>query len=461
MDYGNSALIKLMRSKSIISINRFCLKESELWYSSKDKTELMKHHLCPHELAYIQYLTLLYSDKIDNENYLSPKYLNKLAHEMSKFRKEQQINNLKSKNFTEFLDFYASEQTIFQIDSLDYVYDMQRMDFILNNCAPAEKEKQIDIDSIIRNNGYSSFERMFKSCLYLAFLAIDDIPRFEKTISSPCPSNYLKPDLGKTLESLSIPLNQECRRRFSYYDFLFEKPLLLFRNKYYLVDQKLFFRSLSNFQYNVIKKNGPKSFTSLFGKYFENYLKKFLQNYLSSDSFHKIPESSVKTPDWIIKFKDYIFVVEQKSGLKPRETYNSSSPDSPNLINNYINNNLYEHAGKQLSYYKTNSKKTVIRIALTLEMIFSAYEIEDNLIKKYKNDYWVCTISDFEKIIELSKTDEKLFNQIIEEKHCLDLQFANKGRSLKELLQKHECNNYPDFLRHLMLKNIDDAKKDL
>lgn len=440
-------LIKLLRKKSLKRIHEFCKKEAQLWYDYQYDISLIHHHFAPHELAYLQFQALKYCESFSNNStVLSSSFLNRIDRVMRQLREENQIDNFKkAKDKLLFTDFYWNEQSIFQTTSEAYLYSLIRLFFIMENCAPSNPKLMFNEEEVLKNNHFSSFDFYVKSCLFLFLLIYTDsfddmIPWLDKRKFD------FHDDLFLLLNGLTVDKKLDSYIDKETWTFLLQKPFFRIEEQYYLTDKKIGLYALTNHLYYLLKAS-TTSFGSKFGEYFEIYIKRFLEKTLVPTQFKKIETSTKPMPDWEIELENYIFVVEQKSGTISEKTNDSEFQDSPILVENFIENNIYNKAAVQLNNYQSKSNKTIIRIVLTFEDIHSIYAIENRLIEQYGCDYWICTVSDFEPLIELNKENVTVFNAIVQEKHELNLNQAIGGRSLHELFVKYnKCLYNPSFL---------------
>lgn len=447
-------LIKLIQAKSFFTINRFCVSESELWYSNGFSAELINHHFAPHEMIYLQYCFLRYSQKSSFQTTLSYKYLNRLSKEINKIRTPAQIDNLKSDEIMFFPDFYWGEQAIFEHEDKDFLNNLIRLNFIITKCCPGEKDF-INYESTFTEKGYSSYENYYHASLFLAISGISkDAENNLNQILAKIPFSQ---DIRKLLDELTIDLDTLNRSKVTSWLFFLDHPLVKIANRIYIIDRRLFMNSIWRNLYFSLKVS-DKVFPVKFGKYFEVYFKTYASMFVNPDNIYRIEEKVIRQPDWKIDFPNYDLIFEQKAGTKPDDTLNSECPDSPRLVNKFISQRILNKAGMQLNNYEPNPEKGTILIALTFEELYSSYSIEDKLREQYGKDIWVCSIYEIEKLFELSKKSSKKFQEIISSKHQSDLKGELNGRSLRELFALNKCNYYSTFLAEEGKRSIQEIK---
>ncbi len=368
--------------------------------------------------------------------------LNRLSKEINKSRTSAQISNFKSGDMSFFLDFNCGEQALFQHEDVDFLNDLIRLNFIITKCCPSDKDS-IDFESAFTEKGYSSYVNYLYAALSLALSGIDE--NVEELLNGIPLNIPFSKDVLKLIDELTIDVSHFNRSAVTSWLIFLDHPLVKISNRIYIIDRKIFLNSIWRNLYFTLKSK-DKNFTVKFGKYFEIYFKTYASKYVKPESIYRIEEKEVKQPDWKITFSNYDLVFEQKAGIKPDDTLNSECPDSPRLVNQFISQRILNKAGVQLNNYKPNPDKETILIALTFEELYSSYSIEDKLIKQYGRDFWVCSICDIEKLLELSKRNPKQFQTIVDSKHQLDLNGELNGRSLRELFASNDCNFDSEFL---------------
>lgn len=204
--------------------------------------------------------------------------------------------------------------------------------------------------------------------------------------------------------------------------------------------------------YKEIKSN---DFTNYFGYCFECYLTQLFEKYnINAEKLKESKVRRIKTPDWKIETTNYIFLIEQKSALFPINTRTNTKQERFDELEKYINNNIIE-AFKQLNSYQIESSdKTIIRICLTFEKIYTEENmkliVERNM--NFSSDIdlnWIVNIDEFEILIQKLSDDENDFNRIIQKKITLEKNKDKNGRNFETILKGYEYG-YIHELNHFI-----------
>lgn len=276
---------------------------------------------------------------------------------------------------------------------------------------------------------------------------------------------FTKEDMKKIIKIQSK--DYSFYRKYNNWNILKYNPIVhceRYPDKYIISNISALIISFSEFMYWAIRNHycelKSQDFTNYFGHCFEYYLADFFDEY--NIRHKKIDESNDKNPDWKVETDDYIFLIEQKAGLFPLDTRDITAEKRIGLLEKYLKGNI-EEAFIQLNNHKIHTKKTVIRICLTLEQIYVTELIQELIIPKIdtiENDYlnWIIPINDFEKLFIILSKNEKEFNKIIQHKIKLEKEKYNNGRGFDTILDKYE-NDYVQNRINYFEQIIDDMKR--
>jgi hypothetical protein len=206
---------------------------------------------------------------------------------------------------------------------------------------------------------------------------------------------------------------------------LYLKPLIKTgRGKLIISNAFIWTKKLYEGAYWLIRdkyqKIGSQYFINKFGEYYEQYIEEVLKYYLKDQQFNKIHEGNKKKADWIIKTKNYLLIVEQKSSLMTIALKEEFPPLE--LLDEYLERNFME-AYTQLEETEKeigHTDKRVLKFILHFERFYMGEAIIKERIKHiFKDntgdmiDYFFIETDEFEKLMQILSEDEETFNRII------------------------------------------------
>lgn len=353
------------------------------------------------------------------------------------------------KNHTDFmLSLFGNlgEQKRFQSLS-NFLDDFCREKYILETVSKKEHsknnilfdfQKEFFEETSLSTDVYSSL--MFVLFGYFSNLSPVLNPKaLTSELNHPELSNNKIIDMAK-FHSASI---DEIRKSEFKRQIFYQKPIIEIEEEYIAANPILLLSAFANSNFWVIRNKyanankDTRKFTKIFGKYFEIYLEEVLENCLSLEQFENIPETNKeKRADWHLKIGNYDFLVEQKSTISFLEAKQSH----PNVekMKKYICE-TWGKAVEQLD--KTQKIKKIdnaIKIILVYEDYFDSLCLDElfDLNQTLVNDknYWLVSISDFERLLYTYKTCTDKFFKIIEEKIEAEKTSSNEGRELSKFL---------------------------
>ena len=207
---------------------------------------------------------------------------------------------------------------------------------------------------------------------------------------------------------------------------------------------------------NYFAIKNDQTFTNSFGKLFEIYVERVLKQYLDSEEYHKIPESSEKSADYILTLDNYIILVEVKSTLLALSG-KQQEPDEES-INNFCNRALAK-AYDQLNNSKAalTSDKPVIKFILLYENLKNT-SLFERAIDEIENDKYcnIVTIYEFETLLSLFRTQKEKFNNIVN--RIFEHEKKQSNPSILQLLEDekifqndfiHRIDHWGTYLKNL------------
>ena len=195
------------------------------------------------------------------------------------------------------------------------------------------------------------------------------------------------------------------------------------------------------------RKQNKQDFTSYFGELFEKYFEEILSFYLEQEQFVKIPVGKKKRADWKVNIMNYSFLIEQKSTLLALGAKQQNS--NYTVIGKYVNTTIVK-ALKQLEeteqFYNDGQYIKIVLIYedyLGMEILDTVFDMPGCTIKN-DNMYWLVTISEMEMLLDIYRTDPKLFETIINEKIKREVEHSKLGKSIYQLLKENgiTANSY-------------------
>ena len=231
---------------------------------------------------------------------------------------------------------------------------------------------------------------------------------------------------------------------------LYAKPFIKLKNYYVSANPFLVGCLFSNSNYWIMRdvyhndKSNSQKFTNAFGDYFENYCKEILENCLPSNSYYKIDECNEPRADWHIILNDYVFLVEQKSGLSNLDIKQTE----PNIES--MKKHIIKNWGKAVKQLDNTEKALGLNNAVKIILIYEDYYKSECLDLLFENNndfkeldnkkFWLITINEFEMLFNLYKKDNHLFYEIIKEKDQLETTSSASGRDIEMILKRHNIN---------------------
>lgn len=232
---------------------------------------------------------------------------------------------------------------------------------------------------------------------------------------------------------------------------LYTKPIIKIDDEYLTTNPFLLLSVFSSSNYWVLRnkyfRQKSTNFINAFGYYFETYVKEVISNCLENSMFERIQEDdSEKRADWYLKLGNYDVLVEQKSSLSLLGI-KQSHPDMQAMKKHITTN--WSEAIQQLKATQKHYKLTnPIKIILVYEDYYTSKCLDQLFLldKELDNDhkYWLLSITEFENLLHLYKTNPNLALDIIKEKDLTEINKVNDIRDLKQFFSKHgiEHNQY-------------------
>lgn len=196
-------------------------------------------------------------------------------------------------------------------------------------------------------------------------------------------------------------------------------------------------------------EKGDKSFPSIFGVLFEQYLKELLEETVP-DNYKRIKEDKKnKKADWRVQLGNYTFLIEQKSGFLNLDVKQQMS--NIDNLKNFFDRNIISAINQLDNTEKIDENSKCIKIILLYddylkaEVLDEIFKMEDCLVR---NDhyYWLMDISEFEMLFYTYKNNRDLFFDIIKEKIKMEVEESDKGREIEQLLSRKGINTN-DYLK--------------
>lgn len=242
--------------------------------------------------------------------------------------------------------------------------------------------------------------------------------------------NFSLEDIMSIIERYSCSVDELAKSNLKR-QLLYKKPFIRYNNYIVSANPFLVASLFVNSNYWIMRdkysssKTDSQKFPNTFGGYFEEYFKEILNNCLPKDSFKKIDECAEPRADWHIALNDLNFLIEQKSGLsilKIKQNESNTEAMKEHILNNW------GKAVKQLdNTEKSFGLKDAIKIILVYEDYYKSecldllFEIDPTLKPLDNKKFWLLTINEFEKLLNLFKKDKDLFFEIIKEKDTLEI----------------------------------------
>ncbi len=228
---------------------------------------------------------------------------------------------------------------------------------------------------------------------------------------------YLKPII-KTVSNKLIAVNQYFLARK-----IAEGPLWVIRD-YYL-------------------KRDSIDFINEFGMYFERYIEKLFNYFLSPEVFERVPDHDIGLKaDWFIYTPRYRLIIEQKSAmatLMMRRNY----PDLTD-IKTYLNK--FEEGVCQLDATEKRYKESK-RITIKILIHYETFHISDGVLRPIvvskvapklnsTERIFFCDVGEFELLIGILGEQVDKAEAILESKILLEKEPVNRGREFKQVISE-------------------------
>lgn len=371
--------------------------------------------------------------------------------DITEFRNQQYKNDI----FLYIFGFFG-EQCRFQSASI-YFEEFAREKYIMDTISymtPKEKNYGIDIKKEIQEEiGFSTDEY---SAILLSLWGLfsrtslivnENLLKEKLKYSNPLLSPQ---NLMKVISKNSITI-EEIRASSLERQVFYTKPIIKIGENYIASNPYLLLSVFASSNYWIIRnkyyQKNSQNFINAFGYYFETYLDEVLKNCLEEKYYTRIPEvPNEKRADLHIKLGKFDLLVEQKSALSLLGI-KQSHPNIKSMRDHMINN--WSKAIKQLkatqnSFHLANP----IKIVLVYEDYYKSkcldelFRIDTEIIND--NKYWLVSINEFENLLYLFKTNQKLALRIIAEKDEIESTKIYNERDLKQLFYKYgvESNLY-------------------
>lgn len=260
-------------------------------------------------------------------------------------------------------------------------------------------------------------------------------------------------------ENISLVLNKysvsldEIRTSKQKRQILYSKPFIKIDNEYISTNPFLLSCLFTNSNYWIIRnkycKMKSQQFTNDFGIYFEKYVGEVLENCLHTNEYYKIQEDDTeKRADWFMHIGNFDFIVEQKSclsilGIKQNQT-------DVDAMKKYILDTWGEACTQLNATQKSLNLPNAIKIILLYENYYKCECLDElfRLNNQLENDgkYWLVTIHEFEKLLEIYSKHPEIFNVIVAKKNSAEISKAFTGRDLQKFIDEYEISDC-DYLK--------------
>ena len=305
-------------------------------------------------------------------------------------------------------------------------------------------ENSLNIEDIVMKETGVSWIDVITS-LYFAWFGstvspyVADLTAKIKWDSDLCESNF-----NKVIERYTATY-QEIRDSNLGRQYLYTRPFI--RTQYGGTISCNCFLNLFLYEHSVLwivrdyfVKQGNQLFTSEFGRYFEEYFRELLMEYIPQTNYVKIPEEDVPRADWKITLGEYKFLVEKKStvlGLLAKQQESDIET---------IKQFAKRHIVKALKQLKSTEDDFNDGQYIKIVLLYEDYLKTEVLNEIFKMDecqvqddrhYWLVTIEEMEMLLYTYKFNQQLFEEIIKDKNTREVEKSNEGRSLIQLLNEH------------------------
>lgn len=315
-------------------------------------------------------------------------------------------------------------------------------------------ENALIIEDIVLEETGVSWVNVITS-LYLAWFGSTVSPYVADLIAEiNWGANLCENDFKKVIERYTSTY-QEIRTSELGRQYLYTRPFI--RTQYSGTISCNCFLNLFLYEHSILwivrdyfYKKENRLFTSEFGRYFEEYFRELLMEYVPQTNYHKIPEENIPRADWKIVLGKYRFLVEQKStilGLLAKQ-----QESSINTIRQFAERNIIKALEQLKSTEDGLNDGQYIKIVLLYEDYLKAEALSeifkmDECQVQDDNHYWLVTIEEMEMLLHTYKYNQQIFWEIIKDKITREIEKSNKGRSLLQLLNEHGIS-YNQHLLH-------------
>ena len=312
-------------------------------------------------------------------------------------------------------------------------------------------ENTINIEDIVLEETGVSWVNVITT-LYLAWLGSTVSPYIADLIAKiNWGADLCENDFKKVIERYTATY-QDVRTSELGRQYLYTRPFI--RTQYDGTISCNCFLNLFLYEHSILwvvrdyffKKN-DRLFTSEFGRYFEEYVRELLMEYVPQTNYCKIPEEDIPRADWKIVLGKYKFLVEQKSSVLGLLAKQQES--NINTIKQFAKRNIIK-ALEQLNFTEDSlNDGQYIKIVLLYEDYLGTNALSeifkmDECQVQDDNHYWLVTIEEMEMLLHTYKYKPQIFEEIIKEKNIREIEKSNKGRGLIQLLNEHgiSCNQH-------------------
>jgi hypothetical protein len=251
------------------------------------------------------------------------------------------------------------------------------------------------------------------------------------------------------------------------------KPFIRTKSgKVFSVNQFYLAKKFEDGVYWVIRdfymKQKSNQFVNEFGTYFEIYFEDLLKHYLIEKYYSRLKDDGKdKTADWIITTANYIVIIEQKSSLASLNTKREYT--EVKLLNSFLQK--FTEAFLQLNdtekkIFNGVANKEILKFALHYETLHVQSMLKDNILKmcedkiSNKDNYFLVSISEMEKLIYALSTSEEKYENILADFVIRQNASPGQGRELTYSLEKFNFHkndyliNVNNHFENLFNKNL-------
>ncbi|MEW6536394.1 MAG: hypothetical protein AB1454_12350 [Candidatus Auribacterota bacterium] len=424
------------------------------------------NRITPWQLAKLSYLGILHSNDhrstipTETDIFSLNEILLKEDNEIYTINREEYLNNPDDLKLM-LWHWLTQEQVLFQdgTTGLELKYNFLRYYVIINKMSRSLilRHNFDPIDELKRLTGFTidEFSNLSWSLLIYGWLCQSKVNfnQFDALITQHIPV-VTPSNLYKISENFSTDYNYYREKHRN--NPLITKPIVITQNNELIIaNTYLFAIKVCENIYWLLKEHHSNKFGSLFGYYYENYIREVLAFYLTIGQFEKIRDTDGTQADWKIESNEFVLLIEQKSAIMTiglKRFY----ADYGTLVN-YFNNHFIAKGFPQLKKTAENLEKQTTKPIIKLLLHFEKMYMKDYSIKPYiqkvlgwdtKRYYFIDTV-EFEQIIQLLSKDEKKFNEVIEKKILYEdsesISFRD-GTDFYDILKELKYFSKVDFL---------------